>query len=256
MSLDATKEFAGTRALVTGGASGIGRAVAERLAARGASIIIADRDAAGADAVAAGITSGGGRAHTVVVDFADLAAAEGLCDAALMPGERLDILVNAAGMAARAALADTSLAAWQSMINVNLTAAFLCSRAAAARMTGAYGRIVNVASHSALFGSAGRGSYAASKGGMVAMTRVMAVELGCRGITANAVAPGPIETGMTASHGATQRDIWLAALPIARYGTADEVASAIVYLCSRDAGYITGQVLCVDGGFSAAGLLE
>ncbi len=153
-------------------------------------------------------------------------------------------------------MSDTSLAAWQSVLDLNLTAAFLCARAAARRMTGGWGRIVNIASHSAILGSAGRGAYAASKGGMVAMTRVLAVELASRGITCNAVAPGPIETAMTARHDAAQRSAWLAALPIRRYGTAEEVAAAVGFLCSRDAGYITGQVLCVDGGFAAAGLLS
>ena len=244
-----------SRALVTGAASGIGRAVALRLAATGVEVIVADRDADGAEATVDAIRSRAGKARAVIVDLADQRAAEQLCGTALA-GQSLEILVNAAGKAQRAALADTSVEAWNGVIDVNLTSAFLCAREAAARMTGGFGRIVNVASHSALLGSVGRGAYAASKGGMVAMTRVLAVELGARGITCNAVAPGPIETAMTAKHPQAQRDIWLAALPIRRYGSADEVAALIAFLCSKDAGYITGQLISIDGGFSAAGLME
>jgi NAD(P)-dependent dehydrogenase (short-subunit alcohol dehydrogenase family) len=242
-------------ALVTGAASGIGRATALRLASDAVEVVIADRNVAGANEVAAAIRAAGGRARVAEIDLSDLSAVERLFDVALADGEALDILVCAAGFANRSPLADTSLQNWQSLMDVNLTSVFLCCRGAVARMTRGSGRIVNVASHSALLGSVERGAYAATKGGMAAMTRVLAVEIASAGITANTVAPGPIDTAMTSRNDDAQRRKWLDALPIKRYGTADEVAAAIVFLCSRDAAYITGQLLSVDGGFSAAGLL-
>ena len=229
--------------------------MALRLARDAVEVVLADKNIADARTLAEAIATSGGRARAVEIDLADLDATARLCELALPDGQPLDILVCAAGIAKRTPLADTSLQAWQGLLDVNLTASFLCCREAVRRMTRGSGRIVNVASHSALFGSAGRGAYAASKGGMTAMTRVLAVEAAAAGITVNTVAPGPIDTAMTSRHDDEQRQRWLDVLPIKRYGTADEVAAAVVFLCSVDAAYITGQTLSVDGGFSAAGLL-
>jgi len=154
-------------------------------------------------------------------------------------------------------LADTTLAEWQRVLAINLTAPFLCAQAMLASMAGVgRARIINISSHSAQRGSIDRAAYAASKGGLDALTRVMAVELAPLGIRVNGIAPGPVDTPHSrANHSPARRRAWSRAVPLARYGHVDEIAAAVQFLASADAEFITGQVLAVDGGFTAAGLL-
>jgi NAD(P)-dependent dehydrogenase (short-subunit alcohol dehydrogenase family) len=250
-------DLAGKAAIVTGGASGIGREIAPRLAAAGAAVLVADRDGEGAEAVAGEISASGGRALGWAVDVRDPAGCEALIAAAREAFGRLDALVTSAGIARSRPFLETSLELWQETLDVNLTGTFLCCQAAAPAMiaTGS-GRIITIASVSGQRGGTNRAAYGASKGGVITLTRVMAVELAQHNITVNAIAPGPIETPMaTAMHTAANRAAWLGSVPAQRYGTPAEVAAAVVFLASDEASYITGHVLNVDGGFGAAGVM-
>ena len=250
-------DLAGKAAIVTGGASGIGREIAPRLAAAGAAVLVADRDAAGADAVAGEIAASGGRVLGWEVDVRDPAGCEALISAAREAFGRLDALVTSAGIARSQPFLQTSLELWQETLDVNLTGTFLCCQAAAPAMiaTGG-GRIITFTSVSGQRGGTSRAAYGASKGGVITLTRVMAVELAQHNITVNAIAPGPIETPMaSALHTAADRAAWLGSVPAQRYGTPAEVAAAVVFLASDEASYITGHVLNVDGGFGAAGVM-
>ena len=244
-------------AVVTGAASGIGRAVALRLAAGGASLVVVDRDADGARDAVAELVQLGVHAVAEVCDVRDQGAAERIIAAQAAALGGIDILVNNAGIVVQSKLLDTGMDLWHDMIAVNLTSCFAWSKAAVPRMrTRGGGRIVNVGSHAGILGSTGRGAYSATKGGMLALTRVMAVEWAEFGITVNAVTPGAIATPMTAaSHKPERTAAWMSRLPLQRYGGPDEVAAAIAYLCSSDAAYVTGQTLSVDGGFSVAGIM-
>ena len=248
------KRFAGKIAVVTGAANGIGAAIAVRLAAEGGAVVVADIEGEGAKDVAARIAEAGGRAVASRTDIRDpqqVDALFALCRQALGPAS---ILVNTAGAGAQRHFLDTSLETLAAMYDVNVKGTFLCAQAGARDMIGlGGGRIVNFSSHSGLLGSSGRAAYAASKGGVIAMTRVMAVDLAQHGITVNAVAPGPIAVPRQ-KHNEERREAWLKAVPLGRYGTAEDVAGAALFLVSDDATYITGQTISVDGGFTAAGL--
>ncbi len=247
----------GKAAIVTGGANGIGREIAPRLAAAGAAVLVADRDGAGAEAVAGEIAATGGRAVGREVDVRDPAGCEALDAAAHEAFGRLDVLVTSAGIAHSRSFLRTSLELWQETLDVNLTGTFLCCQAAAPAMiaTGG-GRIITFASVSGQRGGTSRAAYGASKGGVITLTRVMAVELAQHNITVNSIAPGPIETPMaSAMHTAADRAAWLGSVPAQRYGTPAEVAAAVGLLASDEASYITGHVLNVDGGFGAAGVI-
>ena len=250
-------DLAGKVAIVTGGASGIGREIAPRLAAAGAAVLVADRDGAGAEAVAGEIAASGGRALGWAVDVRNPAGCEALVAAAREAFGRLDALVTSAGIARSRPFLQTSLELWQETLDVNLTGTFLCCQAAAPAMIAAGGgQIITIASVSGQRGGINRAAYGASKGGVITLTRVMAVELARHNITVNAIAPGPIETPMaSAMHAAADRAAWLGSVPAQRYGTPAEVAAAVVFLASDEASYITGHVLNVDGGFGAAGVI-
>ena len=249
-------DLGGKAAIVTGGANGIGREIAPQLAAVGAAVLVADRDGAGAEAVAGEIVATGGRAVGQEVDVRDPAGCEALVAAAHEAFGRLDALVTSAGIARSRPFLRTSLELWQETLAVNLTGTFLCCQAAASAMIAAGGgRIITMASVSGERGGTGRAAYGASKGGVITLTRVMAVELARHNITVNAIAPGPVETPMVAAlHTADDRAAWLGSVPAQRYGTPAEVAAAVVFLASDEASYITGHVLNVDGGFGAAGV--
>jgi 3-oxoacyl-[acyl-carrier protein] reductase len=240
-------------AIVTGGAAGIGRAIAERLADDCACIVVADINEKDGHGVAEAI--GTDRAVFQRLDVTEKSSADAAVAATLARFGRLDILVNNAGIVNRAPFLDYGLDAWRTVLDVNLTGAFICSQVAARAMADAGGgRIINIASVSGQFGGTGRVAYGASKAGIISLTQTMAMELGSHGITVNAIAPGPTQVGRLI-HGPGQRQAFLARMALKRYAQPADIAAAAAFLASADAGHITGHVLNVDGGFAAAGVL-
>ena len=247
----------GKVAIVTGGASGLGRAMALRFAAEGAAVLAADRD--DATPVADEITGAGGRGRALSVDVTDAASVEAMVAAAIDAFATVDILVNSAGVGEQTSFLKQTPDEFERIVAVNLTGGYRCIKAVSAVMTGAgYGRIVNIASVAGLQGVSGRVGYGTSKHGVVGLTRHVAVELAPYGITVNAIAPGPVDTAMTAEvHTQATRDAYNRNIPLHRYGTPEEIASAALFLASDEAAYITGHVLPVDGGFtSTAAIFE
>lgn len=248
----------GKRAIVTGAAAGIGRAIAERLARAGASLTLIDRVGDAVEGAAGALRVQGAQARAMVLDMAELSAVEPAIRRAaeLMGG--LEILINNAGIAAQKPFLEHELSDFERIYRINLFALFAASRAAAAWMVEhkVPGRIVNIASVAGLRGSTGRAAYGSSKAAVINLTQVAAQELAPHGITVNAVAPGPIETDMVkAVHTERTRAGWLREVPMGRYGEPSDIAEAVAYLVSDGAGYVTGHVLAVDGGFASAGLL-
>lgn len=248
--------FAGKIAIVTGSGTGIGAAIARRIAAEGAAVILADKDLASAESVCQGIVTAGGRASACAVDIREPAQVDAMMAHTRKTYGRAHILINNAGMGAQKLFLDTPLDMLKLMLDTNVVGTFLCAQAAGRDMQElGGGAIVNFSSHSGLLGSSGRAAYAASKGGIIAMTRVMAVDLAPHGIRVNAIAPGPIDVPRSRhQHNDERRAAWHAAVPLGRYGEPEEVAAAALFLASDDASYVNGQTLTVDGGFTAAGL--
>jgi NAD(P)-dependent dehydrogenase (short-subunit alcohol dehydrogenase family) len=235
-------------AIVTGAASGIGAAVARALAAQGATVVAVDRDGDGASAVVASL--GAGPAFAVGADVTDESDLDTLFATVATRCGRLDILVNSAGVFERHPFTEIPLERWERVLAVNLTAPMrLAQRAVRAMDAG--GAIVNISSIAAGFGAAGSAAYCASKGGLEALTRAMAVELAPAGVRVNAVAPHAIETPMTAGlHGTELGAVALAGIPTGRFGAADEVAAAVAFLAGPHAGFVTGATVAVNGGAS------
>ncbi|MBI4193662.1 MAG: glucose 1-dehydrogenase [Betaproteobacteria bacterium] len=251
-----TQRLAGKTAIVTGSGTGIGAATATLFANEGARVVLADLDEASAQAVCADIVAGGGKAAACHVDIRDADRIETMLAFARERFGPAHILVNNAGMGAQKHFLETPLETLRAMLDTNVVGTFLCAQAAARDMVElGGGRIVNVASHSGFLGSSGRAAYAAAKGGVIAMTRVMAVDLAQHNIAVNAVAPGPIDVPRSRSqHTEERRTAWHRAVPLGRYGEPREVAAVILFLASDEASYVTGQTYPVDGGFTAAGL--
>ena len=235
-------------AIVTGASRGLGRAVAQRLGAAGAAVVAAAREQH-AEATAAEIRRAGGRAVAVSVDVTDPVRIDAMVRTAIDAFGRVDVLVNNAGIARDRLALRMTLADWDAVVTTNLTAAFTCARAVLRPMLKQRsGRIISVGSVVGQMGNAGQVNYAASKAGLVGFSKALAREVASRGITVNVVAPGMIETDMTAALGESARSAMLTQIPLGRLGTADEVAAAVCFLASDESAYITGHVLAVNGG--------
>jgi 3-oxoacyl-[acyl-carrier protein] reductase len=238
----------GRTALVTGASQGIGEAVARQLAAQGAAVVLAARSGERLRALAEELSAKGGRALALELDVArpeEVAARLRALPEDLSP----DILVNNAGITADNLLLRMSLEQWEAVLRTNLTGAYVVTRELVrGMMRRRWGRVVSVSSVVGVMGNAGQANYAAAKAGLIGFTKSLARELGSRGITANVVAPGYIETAMTAALPAEVRAKLAESIVLGRLGTVDDVAAAVVYLSSEEASYVTGQVLNVSGG--------
>ena len=245
-------KFEGKTALVTGGSRGIGRAICLELAEGGANVVLcyAGNEAAAQETVQA-VEALGAKALAVRCDVSDAEQVDALVEAVLEAFGRIDILVNNAGITRDNLLMRMSEADFDQVVAANLKGAFLCMKAVSKLMLKQrYGRIVNLSSVVALRGNAGQVNYAASKAGIIGMTKSLAKELASRGVTVNAVAPGFIETDMTAALPEAARTAAQGSIPMNRLGGPEDVAKAAAFLAGDGAAYITGQVLAVDGGMS------
>jgi 3-oxoacyl-[acyl-carrier protein] reductase len=237
-------------AVVTGAAQGIGQAIAETLARLGANVVVADLQVEKAEAVAKKIAADTGqRAIAVQVDVSDSASAKALMDQARAEFGRVDILVNNAGITRDGLMMRMKEADWDLVININLKGAFNCSKAIIrSMMKQRYGRIVNITSVSGITGQAGQTNYSSSKAGLIGFTKALAKEVGSRNITVNGVAPGFIETVLTADLPQEIKDMGIKLTPLGRFGQPQDIANAVAFLASDEASFITGEVLTVDGG--------
>jgi len=240
----------GRVALVTGAGRGIGRAIADELAKRGADIVLADRMLEGAQQSAAEIAAQTGRQTLAVeVDVSSLESAKTMVEQAVGRFGKVDILVNNAGITRDGLIMRMEEVDWDAVIDINLKGAWNCSKAVIrAMMKARYGRIVNISSVSGLAGQAGQTNYSASKAGLIGLTKALAREVASRQITVNAVAPGFVPTALTVDLPEDLKEAMMKITPLGRMGKPEEIAYAVAFFASDEAAYITGQVLSVDGG--------
>lgn len=247
-----TISLEGRVALVTGAGRGIGKAVALTLAQAGAQVAVLSRTESNAQETAHAIEQAGGHALAFGGDVAETTTVESVIDQTLKHWQRLDIVVNNAGITRDTLLLRMKDEDWDAVLQTNLKGAFVCSRAALKpMMRQRWGRIVNISSVVGLTGNVGQANYAASKAALIAFTKTVALEMGSRNITCNAVAPGLIETDMTQALSEQVREYALQRIPLGRFGTPEEIAYGVLFLCSEFASYITGQVFVIDGGLTA-----
>ena len=244
--------FTDQTAVVTGGSRGLGRAVCLELAKGGANVVLCYAgNAAAAEETAKACEALGAQVLAVKCDVSDAAQVKELMDAAVARFGRIDILVNNAGITRDGLLMTMKEEDFDAVTATNLKGTFLCMKAVARlMMRQRYGRIVNLSSVVGLRGNAGQVNYAASKAGVIGMTKSLAKELASRGVTVNAVAPGFIDTDMTAAMPEAAKTATLASIPMGRLGAPEDVARVVAFLASGEAAYVTGQVLCVDGGMA------
>lgn len=236
-------------AVITGASRGIGRSIALALAEAGAKIVAVDLDPVATDAIVAELKEKGTEAIAVIGNVTVTEDTEKMIDAAVAAFGRVDILVNNAGITRDGLLMRMKDEDWDAVLTVNLKGAFLCSRAAAKVMTKQrYGRIINIASVVGQMGNAGQANYCASKAGLIGLTKSNARELAKRNVTVNAVAPGFIATAMTDALPEKVREELTAQIPLARLGSAEDIANAVVFLALEKSAYITGHVIAVNGG--------
>jgi 3-oxoacyl-[acyl-carrier protein] reductase len=249
MELALKADLSNQVAVVTGASQGLGKAIAIALAVNGAKVVCIARNAEKLKETVSAIEAAGGVGIALACDVTDRAAAAAALEGVHAEHGRLDILVNNAGITRDKLMRGMSDEEWDDVIATNLTSCFVCCRAVANIMRKAkYGRIINMASISGLIGNPGQANYSASKAGMIGFTRTLSKELANRGVTVNAVAPGFIESEMTAKLGDVVMEEVRKRIPAHRVGTPEDVAAAVLYLASPAAGYVTGQTLVVDGG--------
>ncbi|GAB4515414.1 MAG: 3-oxoacyl-[acyl-carrier-protein] reductase [Phycisphaerales bacterium] len=240
-------------AFVTGASRGIGRAIAMRLAADGRHVVLAARTEQSLVELKSEIEKTGGQASIAALDVADPAAVQSTIDRIVEDLGRLDILVNNAGITRDNLILRMTDDEFIQVMRVNLTAAFVACRAAARpMMRGKFGRIVNIGSTSGVIGNAGQANYAAAKAGLIGLTKSIARELGGKGITANVIAPGFVQTDMTANLPEEVTKQVMGSMAVRRLGVPEDIAAAVAYVSSDEAGYLTGQTICVDGGLTMA----
>lgn len=238
-------------AIVTGASRGIGRAVALRLAVEGRHVVCVSRSQGPLDELVKEIQAAGGSASALTCDISDFDAISSMIETVVKDQGRLDILVNNAGITKDNLILRMSNEEWDDVINTNLKSVFVACRAAARpMMKNKFGRIVNIASTSGLVGNAGQANYAAAKSGLTGFTKTVARELGKKNITANCVAPGFIETDMTKDLPAAVTEHIKGVISTRELGKPEDIAAAVAYVTSDDAGYLTGQTIAVDGGMT------
>ena len=241
--------ISGRVALVTGASQGIGRSCALQLASRGAAVALAARNQEKLNELVKEITGAGGKAAAFPVDVGDEEQIKSACKAAITQFGKIDILVNNAGITRDQLVIRMKRSDWDAVLSTNLTSAYLSiQQVIASMLKQRWGRIINIASVFGQMGQAGQANYAASKAGLIGLTMAIAREVGSRAITCNAVAPGLIETAMTAGLGDEFKQNAVKQIPLGRVGSPDDVANAVAYLASEEASYITGHVLNVNGG--------